>query len=93
MYTCEKVFYPARIDNAILNMKSSSKPMTKINDYFGYIRNKWWRKRQHKHSLNTAVEGAWKWVSTRGCGRGESGNVLYPVLDGRCMGVDICKIH
>lgn len=40
MYTCEKVFYPLGVDNAILNMKSSSETMNKINDYFGYIRNK-----------------------------------------------------
>lgn len=93
MYTCEKVFYPPGIENAILNMKSSSKTMTKTNDYFGYIRNKWWRKRQHQHSLNSSVERAWKWVSTRGGGRDESGNVLYPGPDKRCMDVDICKIH
>lgn len=93
MYTCEEVFYPPGTDNAILNMKSCSKTMTKINDYFGYIRNKWWRKRQHQHSLNSSVERAWKWLSTRGGGKDESGNVLYPGLDGRCMGVDICKIH
>lgn len=43
-----------------------------------------------RDSLTTSVEGAGEWVSTRGCGRGESGNVLY---HGRCMGVDICKIH
>lgn len=41
MYTCENVFHPLRVDNAILNIKSSSETMNKINDYFGYSRNKW----------------------------------------------------
>lgn len=96
MYTCEKVFNPLGVNNAILNTKSSSETMNKINDYFGYIRNKWWRKRQHKYSLNTTVysgEGVWEWESTRQRWEGDSGNVLYPGLDGGCMGVDICKIH
>lgn len=48
------------------------------------------------NSLNTTEysgEGAWEWVSTRGRWESDFGNVLYPGLDGGCMGVEICKIH
>lgn len=96
MYKCENVCYPLREDNAILNIKSSSETMNKINDYFGYIRNKWWRKRQHKYHLNTTVyceeEQGTGYQPDRG-GRNGSGSVLHPGLGGGCMGVDTCKIH